>query len=479
MTDNRVAHLRDQFQAATDEISAIRTQYGGHSPSRASHQNRQPRTAGPEPARTDHRSRGTRRETRTGRPVRRQPHELRARRLQPAPPTRHRHTPPPAPAQHHTQPGRCTTPPAVPSTTRHRSGLLPAHGADTATQPRRERARTETAASPPAGRSHRRPRLHHRLREAVADPTRGHLLWTGPEGDAFRGSPMSRPRCGPCPLTDANGGYMVPLTLDPAILLTSAGSINPLRRISRVETTVTDHGRACPAPAPPRSGRRRPPRRRTEPDRRTTSRSRCTSATLRALLFEVGQDALNFLSELQKVLVDAADQLMATAYTTGTGSGQPTGIITALAGGSAWSPPTVAESVHRRRRVHGAERSATALPGRGAVVRDISVLNTIARSRPRTARCNSPRCRDSPAAGKPLNELSNMDGAINAAATADNYVLLYGDFQHFVIVDRIGTPARADPATWSAPTAGRPVSGARCCGSAPGPTRWWTTRSAC
>ena len=32
-----------------------------------------------------------------------------------------------------------------------------------------------------------------------------------------------------------------------------------------------------------------------------------------------------------------------------------------------------------------------------------------------------------------------MDGSINAAATANNYVMLYGDFQNFVIVDRIGT----------------------------------------
>jgi len=41
---------------------------------------------------------------------------------------------------------------------------------------------------------------------------------------------------------------------------------------------------------------------------------------------------------------------------------------------------------------------------------------------------------------RPLHELSNMDGAINAAATANSNVLLYGDFQAgFVIADRIGT----------------------------------------
>jgi HK97 family phage major capsid protein len=48
--------------------------------------------------------------------------------------------------------------------------------------------------------------------------------------------------------------------------------------------------------------------------------------------FEVQGDAVNFMQELGKLLVDGAEQLNATAYTTGTGSGQPTGIITSLVG---------------------------------------------------------------------------------------------------------------------------------------------------
>jgi hypothetical protein len=40
--------------------------------------------------------------------------------------------------------------------------------------------------------------------------------------------------------TDANGGYMVPLTLDPAIMLSSDGSNNPLRQIARVAPTTTN-----------------------------------------------------------------------------------------------------------------------------------------------------------------------------------------------------------------------------------------------
>jgi hypothetical protein len=41
--------------------------------------------------------------------------------------------------------------------------------------------------------------------------------------------------------------------------------------------------------------------------------------------------------------------------------------------------------------------------------------------------------------GRSVYENSNMDGAINAAPIENNYVLLYGDFTQFVIVDRIGS----------------------------------------
>jgi HK97 family phage major capsid protein len=36
--------------------------------------------------------------------------------------------------------------------------------------------------------------------------------------------------------------------------------------------------------------------------------------------------------------------------------------------------------------------------------------------------------------GRAMNELSNMDGTINASA--ENYVAVYGDFSNFIIVDR-------------------------------------------
>src|SRR5687767_14309201 len=41
-------------------------------------------------------------------------------------------------------------------------------------------------------------------------------------------------------LTGANGGYLVPFTLDPTIILTNTGMVDPFRQISTVKTIATD-----------------------------------------------------------------------------------------------------------------------------------------------------------------------------------------------------------------------------------------------
>jgi hypothetical protein len=41
-------------------------------------------------------------------------------------------------------------------------------------------------------------------------------------------------------LTGGNGGYLVPFTLDPTIVLNNAGAANPFRQISRIATTATN-----------------------------------------------------------------------------------------------------------------------------------------------------------------------------------------------------------------------------------------------
>jgi HK97 family phage major capsid protein len=157
--------------------------------------------------------------------------------------------------------------------------------------------------------------------------------------------------------------------------------------------------------------------------------------------FEIGMDAVNFATELQRVLMDAADQLMATAYTTGTGSGQPRGVITALDGTTSELSPGVAETF----AAADVFKVQNALPprfqARARWCANLSTINTMAQFETTNGSKMFPELGSNPPAllRKPMDELSNMDGSINTAASADNFTLLYGDFSQFVIVDRIGT----------------------------------------
>ncbi|KUH82202.1 hypothetical protein AU186_10270 [Mycobacterium sp. GA-1999] len=47
--------------------------------------------------------------------------------------------------------------------------------------------------------------------------------------------------------------------------------------------------------------------------------------------------------------------------------------------------------------------------------------------------------------GRTVNENSNLDGTLNPAATESNYLLVYGDFPNFVIVDRVGSTLELVP----------------------------------
>jgi predicted phage gp36 major capsid-like protein len=123
----------------------------------------------------------------------------------------------------------------------NRSGLLPDHAAERATNLVEQGAQGERSLAArwaiAAGDQH----YANAFAKLVADPVRGHLLWTPREAEAYRvavGVQGELEERAPMTLTGANGGHMVPLVLDPAIMLTSAGSINPLRQISRVVQTT-------------------------------------------------------------------------------------------------------------------------------------------------------------------------------------------------------------------------------------------------
>ncbi|WP_264992882.1 phage major capsid protein [Mycobacterium montefiorense] len=285
----------------------------------------------------------------------------------------------------------------------------------------------------------------------LANPTHGHLTWTPDEADAYRAVAAVQAEQRAMSTSDAAGGYMIPLTLDPAVIITSSGSVNPLRQISRVVQITTDNWNGVTsagvsaewtaeaaevADASPTLGQPSIPVYRGD--------------AFVPFGFEVEGDAVGFMQELGKLLVDGADQLTAAAYTVGTGSGQPTGVITSLVA-SAGTVPLITPTTPETFAASDAYNVQNALPPRfqpkASWTANLSILNLARQFETASGSLKFPGLQFNPMIllGRTAYENSNMDGAFDAAATANNYLLAYGDFANFVIVDRVGSTLELVP----------------------------------
>ena len=74
------------------------------------------------------------------------------------------------------------------------------------------------------------------FRKWFNNPTSGHYEWTPAERQAWQDVKVLERAMGIG--TTAGGGALVPFSLDPNILISGVGSVNPMRDVSRVDTTA-------------------------------------------------------------------------------------------------------------------------------------------------------------------------------------------------------------------------------------------------
>ncbi len=333
-----------------------------------------------------------------------------------------------------------------------RSGLLPDFAAERATaliesgreSERSLASRWAAAAGSPAYRS--------AFAKVLSDPTRGHLLWDAREQDAYRqvAAVQSEMESRTSMSTTAgNGGYLIPLTLDPAILLTNAGSNNPLRQLATVKRTLTNSWTGITSAGATSEWK-------TELAQAADGAPEVASPSIDTFLgdtfvpysFEVGMDAENFLSELTAVMTDSLDQLHATAFTTGDGVNAPQGIVTGLVGTASEINGGGVEAIIAA----DAFTLQNALPARFSAnatwQAHIATMNAFRQFETTNGALQFPELRDNPPhlLGKEFHENSNMDGSLNAAVTENNYLAIYGDVAAgYFIVDRVGATLELIP----------------------------------
>jgi HK97 family phage major capsid protein len=247
-------------------------------------------------------------------------------------------------------------------------------------------------------------------------------------------------------LTGANGGYLVPMTLDPTIILTNSGITGTIRSISRNVTIATDDWNGVSSAGV--TGEWTAEATEAADASPTFTQPIITPKKADAYVqasYEVLADS-GFASELGGLLADAKIRLEEAAFATAnTGATKPRGIVAAVAAVTAslvTSATTGAFVVGDVYSVANAiparyENSSSWL-GNKAIANKIRQFDTAGGGSfwANLGMKQPPQLLDSP-----FYRNSTMTGTVGNAAL----ILLCGDFSQYVVVDRVGMSVLYEP----------------------------------
>jgi HK97 family phage major capsid protein len=252
--------------------------------------------------------------------------------------------------------------------------------------------------------------------------------------------------------TTTAGGYAVPYQLDPTVVLTSDGATNPLRAISRVEQLagntwkgVTSTGfTVTRGPAESTA---------VDPKTLTLGQPEVTVQPVKAEVqfsIEAGEDWPRLQAEVARMFQDAKDSEEADSFVNGAGTTVYPGGISATLDPSSYvatadtSAPialaladlfTLRGALPPRFRPNAKYLAADAIYG---LIRQFAV-GTVGDGSVWTYGITEGD--PDRLLGKPAYESSAMDDDM----TEGNLVVIYGDFQYFLIAEKIGMTVELDP----------------------------------
>ncbi len=275
-----------------------------------------------------------------------------------------------------------------------------------------------------------------------------HILKTGSDEyrenfEAYMRDPEEFSSRAALSLTLANGGYLLPFVLDPTIILTNASSANPWRRISNVKQTTSNtwngvnsagvnaawlaEGTVVVDATP------------------TVANIVVTPGKASAWVFgsyEVLEDT-DFGQQLPGLLADAKDRLEEAAFATGSGAGQPQGVVN----GATTVVTTATTTVIALADVYAVQ---AALPPRfrnapgAAWVANVAIINKIRQldtAGGSSFWTNLGKGQPETLLGAPIYESTTMSASV-ATTTLE---AIFGDFGSYIIVDRVGVSMIYEP----------------------------------
>lgn len=256
-------------------------------------------------------------------------------------------------------------------------------------------------------------------------------------------------------LTAASGGYAVPFVLDPTLIPTSSGAVNPYRAISNVQAINVDEWRGVTSGGVTAAFQAEA----AEVADASPTLAQPTISTEMGRAFipfsiEIGMDWSGFASDMAADIQDGKDVLEATKFAVGNGTNEPFGVVT---GASTVYTASNTNSLFVQ-DIYGVH---DALPPRfrgnavwvmnNATLSRIRQLDTAggsamltsnlqARSSANVANFTDGRA-NVDIFGKPVYEASGQSGTF----TTGQIIAVVGDFRLYKIVDRIGLTVETIP----------------------------------
>lgn len=260
---------------------------------------------------------------------------------------------------------------------------------------------------------------------------------TGYAGEVLRAS-MS--------LTDANGGALVPFTLDPTIILTNAGIVDEIREISTTKQIATDDWNGVTSAGITANWTAEGAE--AADNSPTFGQVKITPKRADAWVegtYEVLADS-GFAGEFGRLLADAKARHEGAAFATANvGATRPRGVVAAVAAVAGSLVASATGGALALADVYAVKNALRARDKRNATWLANENIYTLIRQFDTAGGSAfwADLGMDTPSKllGKPTREASTMAGAVAAGAL----VLLAGDFRNYYIVDRIGMSVQYDP----------------------------------
>jgi HK97 family phage major capsid protein len=292
----------------------------------------------------------------------------------------------------------------------------------------------------------------------LRDPMSAHLRMTPREHEAVQRVVAVQEERAMGVTTGSAGGFGVPIDLDPSILSTGSGSLNPIRQIANVRTTIGDIWKGVSADAPTAAYQAEAAEMAdasptlVQPSI-TTQRGNAFIPVSYEVLMDWPQDQL--VEELSNLLDESKNNLDSAKWLTGTGTNEPGGILNIGSTGgltttqrlqTTTTAVTAIGDIYALKQLIGSTKFAQ----NATWVANGTTFDIIYRF-VASGSTSEPQIffqgRQGPLLGKPIVEWSNMS---TATTTTGSKIVIFGDWSGFTVVDRLGSTVEIVPQLFGA-----------------------------